>query len=120
LLSQSVPTFAYEFNDENASELFLPPVSFPYGAAHASELQYLFKLRAAFPTALDADQQALSQAMIGYWTKFASSGDPNSPGAPSWPQYSVLADQFQSLAPSTPTTETSFAADHQCGFWMIP
>ena len=29
LLSQSVPTFAYEFNDENASELFLPPVSFP-------------------------------------------------------------------------------------------
>lgn len=120
LLSQSVPTFAYEFNDENAPELFLPPVSFPYGAAHASELQYLFKVRAAFPTALDADQQALSQAMIGYWTKFASSGDPNSPGAPAWPQYSVLADQFQSLAPSTPTTETGFAVNHQCGFWMIP
>jgi para-nitrobenzyl esterase len=119
-LWQSVPTFAYEFNDENAPELFLPPVSFPCGAAHASEVQYLFKLRAAFPTALDADQQALSQAMIGYWTKFASSGDPNSPGAPAWPQYSALANQFQSLAPSTPTTEAGFAADHQCVFWKIP
>jgi para-nitrobenzyl esterase len=58
--------------------------------------------------------------MIGYWTKFASSGDPNSPGAPAWPQYSALADQFQSLAPSTPTTEAGFAADHQCVFWKIP
>ncbi|HJX99452.1 MAG TPA: carboxylesterase family protein, partial [Streptosporangiaceae bacterium] len=41
-VSRFVPTFAYEFNDENAPELFLPPVSFPYGAAHASEIQYLF------------------------------------------------------------------------------
>ena len=37
-----MPTYAYEFNDENAPELFLPPVGFPYGAAHASELPYLF------------------------------------------------------------------------------
>src|SRR6266702_3129251 len=43
-LSRYVPTYAYEFNDENAPELFLQPVSFPYGAAHASELQYLFGL----------------------------------------------------------------------------
>ena len=41
-LSRYVPVYAYEFNDENAPELFLPPVGFPYGAAHASELPYLF------------------------------------------------------------------------------
>jgi len=35
-VSRFVPTFAYEFNDENAPENFLPPVSFPYGAAHAT------------------------------------------------------------------------------------
>src|SRR5262249_52679401 len=44
LLSAHVPTFEYEFNDANAPQLFLPPVSFPYGAYHASELQYLFPL----------------------------------------------------------------------------
>ena len=49
-VSRFVPTFAYEFNDENAPENFLPPVSFPYGAAHASEIQYLMGLpTAAFP-----------------------------------------------------------------------
>ena len=52
-VSRFVPTFAYEFNDENAPERFLPPVGFPYGAAHASEIQYLFGLpAAAFPQAL--------------------------------------------------------------------
>jgi para-nitrobenzyl esterase len=40
------PTFAYEFSDENAPERFLPSLGFPYGAAHASELQYLFGISA--------------------------------------------------------------------------
>jgi hypothetical protein len=44
---RSGPTFAYEFNDGNAPENFLPPVSFPYGAAHASEIQYLFAVPVA-------------------------------------------------------------------------
>ena len=46
-VSRFVPTFAYEFNDENAPELFLPPVSFAYGAAHASEIQYVMDLPTA-------------------------------------------------------------------------
>jgi para-nitrobenzyl esterase len=32
-LSKYVPAYAYEFNDENAPERYLPPVGFPYGAA---------------------------------------------------------------------------------------
>src|SRR5580700_9135046 len=72
-VSHFVPTFAYEFNDENAPELFLPPVSFPYGAPHASEIQYLFGLTAAFGKPLSARQQQLAATMKGYWTKFAKS-----------------------------------------------
>src|SRR5215831_7981892 len=80
-VSQYVPTFGYEFNDENAPELFLPPVSFPYGAAHASEIQYLMDLPAvAFPKPLSAEQQQLAAAMKGYWASFAQRGFPASPG----------------------------------------
>jgi para-nitrobenzyl esterase len=43
-LSKYVRTYSYEFNDENAPERYEPPVGFPYGAAHESELQYLFQL----------------------------------------------------------------------------
>jgi para-nitrobenzyl esterase len=115
LLSQYVPTYQYEFNDPNAPMLFFPPVSFPTGAYHASELQYIFNVLET-PVAspgLTGDQTRLSNTMVAYWTQFARSGDPNSPAAPAWPQYSS-SDQFQSLRPPTPTTGTSFAADHKC------
>jgi para-nitrobenzyl esterase len=97
---------------------FCRPVSFPYDAAHASELQYLFKLHAPLPAQLTPAQRKLSHAMIGYWTTFAASGDPNSSGAPTWPKYETLTDEFQSLVPRTPLTETDFAVDHHCSFWI--
>jgi para-nitrobenzyl esterase len=43
-LSKYAPTYAYEFNDENAPNRSLPSLGFPYGAAHTFELQYLFDL----------------------------------------------------------------------------
>jgi para-nitrobenzyl esterase len=116
-----VPTFAYEFNDENAPELFLPPVSFPYGAAHASEIQYLFSPDGApFPTPLDADQQVLADMMVHYWTRFARSGKPKVPRMPVWPRYSLLkGEAVFSLVPppQTPAGESGFARDHKCSFW---
>jgi para-nitrobenzyl esterase len=119
-LSQFVPTYHYEFDDPDAPMLFFPPLSFPTGAYHAAELQYLFDLRGTpVPSpALSPGQRQLSDAMVGYWTQFASSGDPNAPGAPSWPQYGPN-DQFQSLRPPTPTTKTGFTTDHKCAFWGL-
>jgi para-nitrobenzyl esterase len=117
-LSQFVPTFAYEFKDENAPQRFLPPVSFPYGAAHASEIQYLFTLPVTVPApGLDAAQQQLSNAMIDYWTTFARTGQPSSRRTPAWASYQPTTDTFQALAPTAPQPETGFAADHRCAFW---
>jgi para-nitrobenzyl esterase len=117
-LSQFVPTFTYELNDERAPQRFLPPVSFPYGAAHASEVQYLFDLPLAVPApALDADQQQLSAAMVDYWTTFARTGQPSSFATPFWAPYQATSDTMQSLVPSAPRPETGFAADHRCAFW---
>ena len=117
-MSKFVPTFAYEFNDENAPEDFLPPVSFPYGAAHASEIQYLMDLpTAAFPGTLSSSQQQLATTMKSYWTNFAKRGFPSSFGVPVWPSFNDVTQQIQSLIPPTPQTETDFAANHKCAFW---
>ena len=109
-LSRYVPTYAYEFNDENAPLNPPPPASFPLGAYHGAELQYLFNESATFAPG----QQQLSDTMIGYWTQFAKTGDPNFAGAPLWSPYSGATDQFQSLVPPTPIVETTFDSDHQC------
>jgi para-nitrobenzyl esterase len=122
-LANFVPVFAYEFNDQNAPQLFLPPDTvsgMPYGAAHASEIQYIFNLPQSGVNPLDADQKRLSRDMVSYWAHFARFGNPNSFHTPFWPQYDRTADLFQSLIPPTPATEATFAADHQCvSFWGV-
>ena len=124
LLSKWVPTHAYEFNDANAPELFLPPItveSFPYAAAHASEIQYLFNLRSPLPpsqiVALTPSQEKLSRTMVDYWTNFARTGNPNWFNTPFWPQYDAKVDAIASLEPPKPRIETGFAADHKCSVW---
>jgi para-nitrobenzyl esterase len=116
--SKYVPVHAYEFSDENAPERFLPPLGFPYGAAHASELQYLFSLNAsADPGTLTADQQRLAAAMRTYWTDMAWSGTPSRPAVPSWPAFRVASPRFIALAPPRPRAERGFAVSHHCAFW---
>lgn len=119
LLAQYVPTYAYEFNDENAPLYPLPPANFPLGAYHSAEIQYLFNLLGPdlvhyIAAPFTADQQQLSDTMIAYWAQFAASGDPNLRSAPHWSRYSVRTDKFQSLVPPTPTVESNFDVAHQC------
>ena len=99
-------------------ENFLPPVSFPYGAAHASEIQYVMDLpAAAFPKALSASQQQLATTMKGYWTNFAKRGFPTSFRTPFWPLFTTFTKTMQSLVPPAPQIETDFAVTHNCAFW---
>jgi para-nitrobenzyl esterase len=117
-LAQYVSTYPYEFNDEHAPLSFgLVPASFPLGAYHLAEIQYLFNIFGT-PAPFTPDQRQLSDTMIGYWTQFARTGNPNSPGAPVWSPYSAATDQFQSLVPPTPTVESNFNTEHKCSsFW---
>jgi para-nitrobenzyl esterase len=116
--SRFVPTFAYEFSDENAPQQYLPPVSFPYGAAHASEIPYLFDLPAApIAATLTAQQERLATSMRRYWAHFAARGFPSSAGQPRWPRFNGDSQRMLSLIPPQPQVETGFAAEHHCAFW---
>ncbi|MGC2648806.1 MAG: carboxylesterase family protein, partial [Candidatus Sulfotelmatobacter sp.] len=122
-LAKFVPTYTYEFNDENApppQSAFGGLLTFPLGAYHSSELPYLFPGIDVFdlPVTLSSQQMELSDAMVSYWTQFAKTGDPNSPGEPFWSPYSASTDQFQSLIPPMPVVESNFDSSHRCSvFW---
>lgn len=113
LTSFQVPTFGYEFNDERAPMAFLPPVSFPYGATHTDELQFLFP----FGTNLTPAEQKLATTMKDYWTTFAANGDPNLASRPFWPPFSIFVGDDQSLKPAVPSVEFNLATAHKCNFW---
>jgi para-nitrobenzyl esterase len=116
-LAQWVTVYAYEFKDEHAPAAFpSPPLTFPMGAYHGADVQYLFN-RNRIPAPFTPAQQQLSQAMIGYWTQFAKTGDPNSASEPFWAPYDPVTDLRQSFVPPTPTVESDFATDHRCAIW---
>ena len=117
LTSQRVPTYAYEFNDDNAPPVFSGPIIPPPVATHASELQYLFDLpNAPVPTPLSAGQQALAASMRAAWANFAARGNPATRAVP-WPAFGAGSAQMLSLVPPQPQPETDFSARHHCAFW---
>jgi para-nitrobenzyl esterase len=60
-------------------------------ASHGSELPYLFDA-ARPPGEWDESDRELAATMVGYWVRFAATGDPNGEGAPQWPRYRPAGD----------------------------
>ena len=110
-----VPTYAYQFNDDNAPLGIAPQGALPL-ATHGTELSYLFNLpNDPYPGTLSADQQALAASMREAWASFAASGNPSTPALP-WPSFGDDGNVL-SLVPAAATVETDFAAAHHCSFW---
>ena len=110
--SEHVPTFAYQFNDDNGPERFAP---LPPAATHSSELQYIFdQPNAPIPGTLDADQQTLAASMRTSWASFAANGDPSTPSL-AWPSFNQ-GEQVMSLVPPQPQIWTGFPDAHHCSF----
>ena len=111
--SGRVPTFAYQFNDDNAPERFAP---LPPAATHSSELQYIFdQPNAPYPGTLDAAQQTLASGMRAAWASFAADGDPST-SALAWPWFGRRGQTMSLVAPQ-PQVWTGFSDQHHCAFW---
>jgi para-nitrobenzyl esterase len=113
--SARVPTFAYQFNDDTAPQIFAGP-HFPAIATHSSEIQYLFdQPNAPFAATLNAGQETLAASMRRAWAHFAAIGNPSAAAVP-WPSFNRTADVLSLVQPH-PQIERNFAAVHHCAFW---
>lgn len=75
------PAYLYRFDVVSAA---MPE---PHeGATHASERQYVFDNLTASPWPTAEMDRKAADAMAGYWTTFATTGDPNGGGRPAWPE----------------------------------
>ena len=122
LLSLKVPTYAYEFADENAARLSLPTDPFlPLDATHGSELPFLWAnlIGTGVPAgaSMTTAEQQLAVQMQAAWTNFAKSGTPNGPGVTDWPRFEAEANVIHELVPPAPYSNPSFGADHKCEVW---
>lgn len=114
-----IPVYGYEFADRSAPS-YAPLASFPYGAAHTFEIQYLFlgyHGATGTPQPLNEAQQSLSDDMVSYWTTFADTANPNSEETPLWPKFTQNRERYQVLILPEPHTTQSYAERHNCEFW---
>lgn len=115
LLARRADVCAYEFGDPdvpNVNGIEVP--GFPLGATHATDLPSLFDLGGVYALPTPA-QQRLGARMVGYWTTFARTGDPNVKGAPRWPRFTGQGPVL-GLVPDA-VKPVGHTADHQCAFW---
>ena len=110
--ARGVPTYAYQFNDDNAPGFGQTgPVDARDGTPVSLRPAERAVPRHPHPT---PDQQALAASMRTDWASFAASGNPSSRALP-WPSFN--GTRVLSLVPLHSQVTTDFAAAHHCSFW---
>lgn len=101
MLGTHVPTWAYEFADQDAPPLvFEFPPTLPGGAYHGADLfSVLDPAGGPEYAGMTVEQRALADQIVRYWSTFARTGDPNGSGLPRWTRFEAGAADVQSLAP---------------------
>ncbi len=88
-----------------------PPAATALGAWHGQELMFLFHSftsGVSGPFTPTAAELAMSDQMIGYWSRFAANHDPNGDGAVFWPEFGKNVDNMGH--------DNTFLADEVQGF----
>ncbi|MGB7267391.1 MAG: carboxylesterase family protein, partial [Terracidiphilus sp.] len=79
------PVYRYRFDLPATPSEMHPEGKYAF---HSDELEYVFgTLDVRRGAAWRPEDRTLSAEMVGYWTNFARSGDPNGKGLPHWPRY---------------------------------
>jgi para-nitrobenzyl esterase len=121
-LAQFVPVFAYQSNDANAPDSHVHARYEKIGAAHESDLAYLFQWDdfSGRQPEFTPEQQMLALEFGHYWGQFAASGDPNGGSLPRWSPTS--SGQIQYLEPQSTggvrsVPINSHLDEHKVAFW---
>jgi para-nitrobenzyl esterase len=107
--AQSEPVYRYLFTHLLEND----PAERANGSIHTVEHPFFFAWRGKYrPTQADLSVQ---DALVGYWTRMAKTGDPNGEGAVSWPAVAKDRDAYLEIAPKVVAGQGPAAAE--CDFW---
>lgn len=121
-LASHVAVYGYQLDiaDPVQQQPLVSGSDLPNLSYHTTDLGYVFN-NDNDGHALSGRHAALSGMMVGYWSAFATSGDPNGSGAgPSrLPWHRFTGDDPAILSISdTPSVKRDFEDEHKCSFWQ--
>ena len=86
------------------------------GAAHTSEVPYVFDNTSGDASQFDEIDRTVSAAMAAAWVRFAKTGNPNGGGLPQWPAY--RSPDYRLLDFGDAVTERSHARSPEIDFFQ--
>ncbi|XP_078584317.1 cholinesterase 1-like [Branchiostoma floridae x Branchiostoma japonicum] len=104
--------YMYQFNHVLSN---LPPPLWS-GPFHTSEIAMVFGLPLDPSQSYTPDEDRLSRKMMGHWSNFAKTGDPNDPGSETWPAYNQT-DQSYIVLDTQPVRVAQWPRARPCAFW---
>ena len=106
---QSEPVHTYFFSHAPEND----PAERARGAGHTVEHPFFFPWSGKYRPS--EGERHLQDAMLLYWSKMATTGNPNGGGNPMWPRYDAKTDAHMELA--TPPRAGTALREDQCDFW---
>ena len=59
-----------------------------------------------------------SSQIVGAWTRFAKTGNPNGPSLPTWQAFTPGSGPFlEQDTPNSVETDAQYSANYKCAFW---
>ncbi len=90
---------AFRYYFRHRLDVRVAPSQSAFGAYHGLELFYVFGTGDGFAGyRASASDRVVQDAIQGYWTRFAATGDPNGAMAIQWTSYTMMGDAHLSIA----------------------
>ena len=119
LAADGTPVYSYEFADRSAPDVSGVATSdVPQGAAHATDLPYLFDLGSE-NLLTEPGQRELGEDMVAAWSSFARTGMPGGAGV-DWPVTTgtdTPVMQFDNSVTGSGVHLVDHRAEHHCELW---
>jgi len=114
------PVYLYFYTHTPAEPPANNPCTYGCKAGHTAEIRFAFGQLWREPRAWTSDDLALEEQMLGYWTSFAKTGDPNGAARPKWPAFDGTPGTVQRLGSAAEIRERGNFMDFRPFLAMLP
>jgi para-nitrobenzyl esterase len=83
------------------------------GAAHATDIEFVFDSLDSRKLAWRDVDRRIADQVVGFWTNFAKTGNPNGAGLPTWPAWSADTRQLMRIRDTSATEDEQHRARYE-------